>query len=86
MIGERVIELSSPWRHSGFDVYASGRIHQGDAQYMKNIARYIIRASFSTERLNHISESSRVIYKSKTGNDTKEFEALFYCKRYKPYP
>jgi hypothetical protein len=42
---------------------------------MENISRYIIRASFSTERLNYISESSKVIYKSKTGNDTKEFEA-----------
>jgi len=57
-------------------VYSSDRIYPGDTQSMKNLARYIIRASFSTERLNYISEDSRVIYKSKTGNDTKEFEAL----------
>jgi len=43
---------------------------------MENIARYIIRASFSTERLNYISEDSKVIYKSKSGNDTKEFDAV----------
>ena len=34
-------------------------------QSMENLARYIIRASFSQERLNYISEASKVIYKSK---------------------
>ena len=75
LIGKRVIELISAWRHSGFNVYSSLRIYPSDAQFMENLARYIIRASFSTERLNYISESSRVIYKSRTGNDTKELDA-----------
>ncbi|MHB1335962.1 MAG: transposase [Candidatus Humimicrobiaceae bacterium] len=43
---------------------------------MENIARYIIRASFSQERMDHIREQSKVIYKSENGNDTKEFEAV----------
>jgi len=43
---------------------------------MENIARYIIGASFSQERLNYIEDKSKVIYKSRSGNDTKEFEAL----------
>jgi Zn finger protein HypA/HybF involved in hydrogenase expression len=76
LITDRVIELISNWRHSGFNVYCGDRIYPRDGQSMENISRYIIRASFSTERLNYISEDSRVIYKSKTGNDTKEFEAL----------
>ena len=43
---------------------------------MENLARYIIRASFSQEKLNYISEYSRVIYKSKNGSDTREFDSL----------
>ena len=63
-------------RHTGFNVYCGGRIYPGDAKSMENISRYIIRASFSTERLNYIREDSKVIYKSKNGNDTKEFQSL----------
>lgn len=76
LITDRVIKLISNWRHSGFNVYCGDRIYPKDAKSMENISRYIIRVSFSTERLNYIKESSRVIYKSKTRNDTKEFDAL----------
>jgi len=43
---------------------------------MENLARYIIRASFSQERMNYVREESRVIYKSKGGTNTKEFDAV----------
>jgi len=76
LIGKRIIELVSSWRHSGFNVYCGERIYPGDGQSMENISRYIIRASFSTERLNYLSEDLKVIYKSKTGNDSKEFDAV----------
>jgi hypothetical protein len=76
LITDRVIELISNWRHSGFNVYCGERIYPGDGQSMENISRYIIRASFSTERLNYISEDLKVIYKSKTGNGSKEFDAV----------
>ena len=46
------------------------------ANSMENLARYIIRASFSQERLNYIREDSKVIYKSKKGSETKEFDAI----------
>ena len=45
-------------------------------QSMENLARYIIRASFSQERMNYMVNESKVIYKSKNGNDTKEFDAV----------
>ena len=76
IITERVIELISSWHHSGFNVYCSDRIYPRSAQSMENLARYIIRASFSQERLSYLSESSRVIYKSKDGSDTEEFDSL----------
>jgi len=43
---------------------------------MENLVRYIIRASFSQKRMNYIVEESKVIYKSKDGENTKEFDAL----------
>ena len=71
LIGDRLIELVLSWRYTGFNVYLSDRIYPRFTQSMENLARYIIRASFSQERLNYISEASKVIYKSKNGNDTK---------------
>ena len=76
LIGERVIELISNWRHSGFNVYSSVRIYPGDTQSMKNISRYIIKASFSQERMNYMVNEYKAKYWSRTGNDTKEFQSL----------
>ena len=42
---------------------------------MENLARYIIRASFSQERMNYVREDLKVIYKSKDKTDSKEFDA-----------
>ncbi len=43
---------------------------------MENIARYIIRASFSQERMSYIPEESKVVYESKGGKEEKVFDAL----------
>ena len=76
LIGDRVIELICSWRHSGFNVYCTERIYPHGSQSMENLARYIIRASFSQERLSYVVNESKVIYKSRKGNDTKEFDAI----------
>ena len=54
LITDKIIELILSWHHSGFNVYCSERIYPRETQSMENIARYIIRASFSQERLNYI--------------------------------
>jgi hypothetical protein len=43
---------------------------------MENLARYIIRASFSQERMTYVREESKLIYKSKDGRQQKAFDAL----------
>jgi len=43
---------------------------------MENLARYIIRASFSQERLRYLPEESRIIYCSKDNRQEKVFDAL----------
>jgi hypothetical protein len=70
------IKLILSWHHSGFNVYCTERIYPCETKSMENLARYIIRASFSQERLSYVVNESKVIYKSKNGNDTKEFDAV----------
>ena len=48
----------------------------GDMPVMENLARYIIRASFSQERMTYIPEEAKVMYQSKGGKDEKVFDAL----------
>jgi hypothetical protein len=43
---------------------------------MENLARYIIRASFSQERMTYVPRESKVIYKSKDDKKGKTFNAL----------
>ncbi|MCJ7500754.1 transposase, partial [bacterium] len=43
---------------------------------MENLARYIIRASFSQERMTYVPEESKVIYRSKDGQQEKVFDVL----------
>ncbi len=39
------------WKHTGFTVFCGNRIYPHDDTAMENPARYIIRASFSQERM-----------------------------------
>ena len=43
---------------------------------MENLARYIIRASFSQERMSFVPEESKVIYQSKDGKEERAFDTL----------
>ena len=43
---------------------------------MENLARYIIRASFSQERLDYDAQTATVVYKGKDGSRQKSFDAL----------
>ena len=68
--------------HSGFHVHIGERIQPNDEQGLENLARYIIRACFSQERMVYIpvAESTdgvaKVIYTSKDGRTRKTFNAL----------
>ena len=75
-ITKEVVKLILSWRHSGFSVHCGPTIQPGDEEAMKNIARYIVRASFSQERMTYLSEDSKVLYLSKDGKEEKIFDAL----------
>ena len=71
-----LVDMLMSWRHSGFNVFCGPRIQPGDEGVMENLARYIIRASFSQKRMNSVPEESKVIYQSKDGKQEKAFDAL----------
>ena len=75
-ITEEVVKLIMSWRHSGFNVHCGPRIQPGDEEALENIARYIIRASFSQERMTYMPEEAEVVYTSKDGKSLKTFDAL----------
>jgi hypothetical protein len=70
------------WQHSGFNVYSGNAIWPHNEERLENLARYIIRASFSQERMTYIPAHdasdgvARVIYESKDGKTSKTFDAL----------
>jgi len=77
-----VIENMMGWHHSGFSVYCGPAIWPGHDAGMENLARYIIRAAFSQERMTYIPATAsadgeaKVIYQSRDGRERKVFPAL----------
>ncbi len=55
------------WRHSGFNAFCGPKIQPGGENAMENLARYIVRASFSQERMTYVPEEAKVVYKSNEG-------------------
>jgi hypothetical protein len=82
-----VIENMLSWHHSGFHVYIGDRITPSDKNGLGNLARYIIRACFSQERMVYIpaEESAdgiaKVVYTSKDGKTREVFNALDWLAR-----
>jgi hypothetical protein len=75
-ITEATVALMAKWRHSGFSVHSGPRILPRQTAGMENPARYIIRASFSQERLDYDAQTATVVYKGKDGRRQKSFDAL----------
>jgi hypothetical protein len=65
--------------HSGFNVYCGKAIWPHNQEGLESLARYIIQASFSQERMTYIAAKNssdrvaKVIYQSKSPNSLKLF-------------
>jgi hypothetical protein len=70
---DAVLERLS-WRHSGFNVFCGPKISPHDEKAMDNLARYLVRSSFSQERMTYVSEES--IKGPLSGKEEKAFDAL----------
>jgi hypothetical protein len=74
-ITQEMITMLSTWRHSGFNVFCGNRISPKDDTAMEHLACYIIRASFSQERMQYLDQEGKGIYMAKDGKKTKIFPA-----------
>jgi hypothetical protein len=74
-ITREMIALLSGWRHSGFHVFCGKRILPKEETALENLARYVIRASFSQERMQYLDNEGTVTYAAKGGNNRKVFDA-----------
>ena len=75
-ITRELIAMLSTWRHSGFHVFCGNRISPNDETAVENLARYIIRVSFSQERMQYPDREGKVVYTSNNGRTGKSFPAL----------
>ena len=55
-ITKEMIAMLSTWRRSGFHVFCGNRISPNDETAMENLVHYIIRASFSQERMKYLDQ------------------------------
>ena len=74
-ITKDLIDMLSSWCHSGFQVFCGQRLFPQDETAMENLARSILRASFSQERMEDLAESSKVVYRAKDETEKKVFDA-----------
>ncbi|MCA1795115.1 MAG: transposase [Desulfobacteraceae bacterium] len=86
-INDVIIENMLSWHHSGFQVYIGARIYPSDKIGLGNLARYIVRACFSQERMIYIPDKesddgvAKVVYISKDRKSRKIFTALDWLAR-----
>ncbi len=75
-ITPKTIRIMDGWRHSGFNVYCGPRILPGEKRSLERLAAYLIRSSFSQERMEYLPDQGRVLYRSKDGKEQKSYDAL----------
>lgn len=81
-INDAIIENMLSWNHSGFQVYIGDRIYPSDKAGTGNLARYIVRACFSQERMVYVPVNksddgiAKGVYTAKDKKSRKVFNAL----------
>jgi hypothetical protein len=87
LINLAVINNMSTWQHSGFNVHCSSSVNFSDTEAIERLARYIVRAPISQERMKYIPEANssdgegKVIYEGKTTGRFETFSALDFLAR-----
>ena len=77
-IADDIIKKLMNWRHSGFSVHNKARIAKDDEKGREALAQYIIRNTFSLEKLTYNQETGSVIYRSKMTSDKNKKNFQIY--------
>ena len=70
-------EMLRKWKHSGFSLWRSRRIAPDKKDHAERLAQYIIRNSFSMEKMELTAPAGKVLYKSKMSAKTHRNFELF---------
>jgi len=74
-ITDAIINNLMNWRHSGFSIHNGIRVARDNKKGRENLGQYIIRNTFSVEKIKYIEKTSTVIYHSKMNHGkNKNFE------------
>ena len=79
LVDENFIKMVMFWRHvSGFNIHNEVRIRADDDKGIENQSQYIIRNTFSLEKLKYEAGDSSVIYRSKMthGKNKRNFHVF----------
>jgi ribosomal protein S27E len=63
-INSRAIWVMRSWKHSGFSVDRSVRLHGSDRQAVGRIIQYMVRCPFSLERIVRVTPEGKVVYRT----------------------
>jgi hypothetical protein len=79
LIDDAFITMIMKWQHtSGFNVHNEVRIRPNDDKGIQNLSQYIIRNTFSLEKLKYVDGETSVIYRSKMTHGKKtKFPSVF---------
>jgi len=86
-ITNTVVDNMDSWHHSGFHVYCGNSILPDDEEGLEKLAKYIVRAPISQERMLYIPSAesingmAQVIYTGKNSKIDERFTALDWLAR-----
>lgn len=77
------MQLIRSWRHSGFGVHVGEAIGPEDRQSLEHVARYLLRAPVSLERMRYDPQTQTVTIRplAAEGNEPVELQALEFIAR-----
>ena len=71
-----LIRMMEGWRHCGRNVYCGPRILPREKRALENPAAYLVRSSFSQQRMEYRPEEAKVTYCSKDRKEKKSYDTL----------
>ena len=65
------------WKHSGFNLFRGEAVVGTHRAELENLAQYILRHSFSVEKMTYLPQNGRVVYHSRMNQTTRRNFEVF---------
>jgi len=77
LLSPALVHKFMQWKHSGFNLYRSDPVKGTHRAELEDLAQYILRHSFSVQKMTYIAHSNRVIYHSRLNPATRRNFEVF---------